>query len=441
VYVEKPPDTNFRDLFGGDTEKLIRAIGSDKPPGYVHWDKLRHLDPPGELTAEQWWWAIKVGRESLYRPLPMVDINGRAFTLTLPDGALRLLHFIDQRCSGEVAMAEVVTADDQAQQHYLVNSLMEEATRSSQLEGATTTRRVAKELLRSGRTPRNRSERMILNNYHALQFMRAEIGDTLTPALVLELQRILTTGTIDPESAGRLQRPDEERVAVFDRIDGSILHQPPPADELELRLQRLCDFANASESPEQFMHPVVRAILIHFGLAYDHPFEDGNGRTARALFYWSMRSQGYWLTEYLSISSILRKAPGQYTRAFLLSETDDGDTTYFVLYQLGVIKRAVDELHTYLRRKTKEVTEFERTIRRSADFNHRQLAVLSNAIRNPEQTYTFQSHGVSHNITHETARRDLLQLADQGLLDRRTIQRRAVFRAPVDLAKKLTEGS
>jgi Fic family protein len=280
---------------------------------------------------------------------------------------------------------------------------------------------------------------MILNNYQALQFMRGEMGDTLSPELVLELQRILTAGTLDPESAGRLQRPDEERVAVYDRLDGSLIHQPPPADQLERRLDDLCTFANAGEDPERFMHPVVRAILLHFWLAYDHPFEDGNGRTARALFYWSMRAQGYWLTEYLSISSILRKAPSKYMQAFLLTETDDGDTTYFLLYQLEVIKRAVEDLHTYLRRKVKEVAEVERAIRRSAEFNHRQLALLSNAIRNPEQVYTFRSHAASHNVTHETARRDLLQLVEQGLLQRRSIRRLALFRPVADLPRRLSE--
>ncbi len=51
-----------------------------------------------------------------------------------------------------------------------------------------------------------------------------------------------------------------------------------------------------------FIHPVIRAILLHFMLAYDHPFVDGTGRTARALFYWSMAHQGYWLMDFISIT-------------------------------------------------------------------------------------------------------------------------------------------
>ena len=148
---------------------------------------------------------------------------------------------------------------------------------------------------------------------------------------------------------------------------------------------------------------VVRAILLHFWLAYDHPFEDGNGRTARALFYWCMRARGYWLVEYLSISRILAKAPAKYTRAFLLTETDGEDTTYFIVYQLEVIERAVRELHTYMRRKVKEVRDVERLLKGSSDFNHRQLALLGNAIRTSDASYSFQSHAASHSVTHETA--------------------------------------
>ncbi|HZO34224.1 MAG TPA: Fic family protein [Gaiellaceae bacterium] len=291
----------------------------------------------------------------------MVDpVTGDAFTFTAADQVQRLQHFIDQTSSGTIAMPEVVIADEQARRHYLVNSLMEEAIRSSQLEGATTSRRVAKELLQSGRPPRDRSERMIINNYRAFQYMRDFIGAELTPDHVLELQRILTDETLEnPDAAGRLQRPDEERVAVVDRVTSEVLHIPPPAEQLRDRLVALCRFANSADPDAEFIHPVVRSILLHFWIGYDHPFEDGNGRTARLIFYWSMRKHGYWLTEFLSISRILRQAPAKYTRSFLLSETDAGDTTHFVIYQLEVIKRAIDELHGYLARKISEVRKVE----------------------------------------------------------------------------------
>ncbi|HMJ03613.1 MAG TPA: Fic family protein [Conexibacter sp.] len=429
MHVETPPDVGLRQMLAG----LARGV---RPvPGYPHWDKLRHLEPPAGVEREAWWAAIKVQRST--SPLPLVATDGRPCRYGTPDDVLRLLHFVDQQCAGQVAMDEVVTDDAQARQHYLVSGLMEEAIRSSQLEGASTTRQVAKDLLRSGREPVDRSEQMILNNYRALTFMREQAGDRLAPQTVLELQRILTDGTLDePDAAGRLQRPDEVRVAVYDGRD-RILHAPPPAEELPARLQALCDFANEPIDGERFIHPVVRGVLLHFWLAYDHPFVDGNGRTARALFYWYLRTRGYWLVEYLSISRILREAPAQYTRAFLHTETDDGDTTYFLLHQLEAIERAVHELYAYLRRKMREVRAVESLIADDARFNHRQLALLSDALRHPERAYTFAGHAREHRVTHETARTDLSQLARRGLLVQARHGRGYRFTAPPELERRL----
>lgn len=442
MYVATPPDT--RDLLAQvDAERLgpiIRARSEGKLGGeYVHWDRLRHLPPPSGFSHEEWWLAVKLARIDQLRGFPLCGPDGTPFCYATPDSVLRLLHHVDQRCSGEIAMAAVVATDEHARHHYLVNSLMEEAIRSSQLEGATTSRKVAKELLRTGRKPKDRSERMILNNYRALEFMREEIGGRLTPALVLELHRILTEGTLDdPSAAGRLQTVADERISVVDAQDGSVLHAPPPAEQLPERLQALCDFANqGDDESESFIHPVVRAILLHFWLAYDHPFEDGNGRTARALFYWYMRARGYWLVEYLSISRILRKAPARYSKAFLLTETDNGDTTYFLLHQLRVIERAVRELHVYLARKVEEVRDLERRLKGDSDLNHRQLAVLSDAIHHSTNIYTYQSHAAENRVTHETARNDLHALWDRGLLQRRKIGRKHAFAAAPNLAQVL----
>jgi Fic family protein len=439
LHVASPPTHLSLDQLTADRlDPVLDAFVSAQDPGYLHWDKLRHLTPPGDLSHEEWWLALKLARRTGQRTLALTDAAGRAFTYSLPDAVLRRLHLVDQRAAGEIRMPEVVTADTHARQHYLVNSLMEEAIRSSQLEGASTSRRAAKELLRTSRAPKDRSERMIVNNYLAMQYMRETMGSELTPDAVLELQGILTEGTLDdPSTGGRLQRPDEVRVAVVDRQDGSVLHQPPPADQLPGRLQALCDFANGKTDSDAFVHPVVRAILLHFWLAYDHPFEDGNGRTARVLFFWSLRTQGYWLVEYLSISKILREAPGQYNRSFLLSETDDGDTTYFLLQQLDVIERAIDELHRYLHRKVDEVRKVERLVRGTGGFNHRQLDLLSDAVRDPGRVYTFGGHATSHAVTHETARTDLRDLAARGLLETERVGRVYRFRPAADLAERL----
>jgi Fic family protein len=443
LFVAKAP--SVADLFNklGD-QRAVGALTSQaevlERNRYLHWDKLRHLNPPGELTTDEWWLRIKAARGSEMRRLPLVDPAGNQFGYTLPDLVLRHLHYIDQRCAGEVAMEEVVTSDHQARDRYLVNSLMEEAIRSSQLEGATTSRAVAKELLRSGRAAKDRSEQMIVNNYRALQFMRDGMGNSLSPESILELHRILTEGTLDdPTASGRMQQPGEERVAVYDRDDGEPVHVPPPADQLPERMALLCQFANEGDDGELFVHPVVRAILLHFWLAYDHPFEDGNGRTARILFFWLMHTRGYWLVEYLPISRLIRRAPAQYVRAFMETETDGGDTTYFLLHQLGIIERAIGDLHDYLQRKIAETRDVEALLHDDGDLNGRQLALLSDAIRHPDAAYSFYGHATSHRVSHETARSDLRRLAERGLLRQRRRGRRHLFEPAPDLPELLRE--
>jgi Fic family protein len=442
MYVDPAPGVEqiMEKLSAGD---LFAAFNSptteDSENRYLHWDKLRRLAPPPGLSSEQWWLKIKLARREVGRLLPLVDESGNPFGYTLPDLVHRSLHHIDQRGGGEVAMDEVVTSEREAGRRFVVNSLMEEAIRSSQLEGATTSRVVAKELLRSGREPRDRSELMIANNYRALRLTK-EMGNRLTPGSVLELHRVVTEGTLDdPSAAGRLQLPGEDRVAVFDRDeDRTPIHVPPPAEQLPDRLATLCEFANADDE-DRFVHPVVRAILLHFWLAYDHPFEDGNGRTARLLFFWAMHVRGYWLAEYLPISRLIRKAPARYERAFLETETDGGDTTYFLIHQLDVIERAIDDLHLYLQRKITEQRDAEARLSGFDGLNGRQVALLTHAIRHPEQAYTYVGHAASHRVTHETARSDLSDLAKRGLLDRRTNGRPHRYEPPVDLPDRLKQ--
>ena len=403
---------------------------------YLHWDQLVHLEPPAGLSHRQWWYALKLRRMGLFKELPLRDQNGSAFRYLLADPIPEGLHKIDLSAGGRTEMPDQITNPDTRDRYY-VASLIEEAITSSQLEGASTTRQVAKEMIKTGRKPRDRSEHMILNNYLAMKRIGEFDSQPLTTEMVLELHGQLTEDTLDlPDAAGRFRRGDET-VLVVDNADGTIHHSPPSADELEQRMQAMCEFANG-RSPGEFLHPILRSIILHFWLAYDHPFVDGNGRTARTLFYWSMLRHGYWLCEYISISHILRRAPTKYSRAFLHSETDDNDLTYFILYQLEVIDRAIRALHGYIKRKSEEVQRLEASLKDLSTLNHRQRALLSHALQHHSQRYTIYGHQASHNVAYQTARLDLLDLQDRGLLSGERIRRRWYYSPPSDLEDRLS---
>lgn len=420
---------------------LQEAVRCEAEGKYRHWDTLRHLKPPDTFSTEDWWGATKMVRWPALKQLPLRDRHNQHFRYAVTDIIARSLHEIDLGAGGNIGMPEPI-ANPQTRSQYVMRSLFQEAVTSSQLEGAATTRAVAKEMLRTGRAPRTRGERMILNNYLTMQKIAHWKERPLDPALIFEMHRMVTQGTLEHEdAAGRFRRPDEP-ITVQDQITGEIFHRPPPADQLPARVAQLCAFANESISGvgknagARFVHPVVRAILLHFWLAFDHPFVDGNGRTARALFYWSMLRQGYWLFEFVSISEILVKAPVKYSMSFLHSETDRNDATYFLLYQSEVIRRAITSLHDYIKTKSEELRMTESLLRHASAFNYRQQAIIGHALRHPGMRYTVEGHRRSHEIAYETARRDLMGLAEAKLLEMRRAGKAFIFAVPSDLADR-----
>lgn len=441
---QKPPPLEqlLNELSAAGPEKFSQTVSSQldkKPEGrYVHWDELRHLPVPGDFTHHQWWFAIKISRRSSHH-MPFVDSRNAPFIYSVPDNLFKLLHEIDRDASGRIEVAEQV-ANPQTRDRYLVSSLIEESITSSQLEGAATTYKVAKEMLRQGRKPRNHGEQMIFNNYAAMQFIRANRQSSITPQLILQLQSIMTDSTLeDPTAAGRWRRSDED-VRVVDNRNQEILYVPPPAEEVTPRVDELCRFANDS-SDAPFIHPLIKAIVIHFMIGWIHPFVDGNGRTARALFYWSMAKSGYWLIEFTSISKIIKKAPAQYARAYLHTETDDNDLTYFLEHQLEVISEAIKSLHAYLAEKAREITDTRRIIASSpklkGKLNHRQLAAIDHFLKHSNVIYRIREHQNAHHVTYETARTDLLDMAELGLIEKDREGKSFVFQMPRRLREKL----
>lgn len=431
----KPRDTFelMAEIHKQKENRYIKVYGLDKkylPKKYIHWDKLRHLKPPLDLSLDEWWYAIKSKRIYSSKEVTLTDKDSIPFVYNLVEEVTEILHNIDMSGGGLILMPKQITNPEMKDQYY-VRSLIEESITSSQLEGASTTRKMAKELLRTGRQPIDKSERMIMNNFITMKSISRLKDEKLSKDLVFHIHSLITDKTLDNEEIGRF-RNSEDKIKIYDSRDGTILHVPPNADELESRMKEMCDFAN-SKKTNHFIHPVIKSIILHFWLAYDHPFCDGNGRTARALFYWSMLNSGYWLFEYISISEIILKGPAKYARAFLYTETDYNDLTYFIIYHLEIIIRAIKSLHNYIERRSIELSKLESRISSLALLNHRQRALISHALNHTGNIYNIKSHQTSHNITYQTARTDLFSLVDLRLLLSNKVKKTWHFQVPIDL--------
>lgn len=399
----------YRECYGLiTTHKATDAKGR-----YLHWDKIKHKYGK---QAEMVWAATKINRLAGKKKIPLHQ--NHEFNFCVPDTMQSLLHFIDKTCGSHIMLSDSLRVSEKDRQ----TLIMEEAIASAQLEGAATTRKEAKRLLSSQRAkPKNHYEKMIVNNYRLMNKAVELKNDPLSIDLILSLHRTATEDAIDNQAvSGEFRQTDDIHIADY---DGNNIYQPPKFAEVPQLMQALCVFANTEHdgiSNDLFIHPVIKAIILHFFVGYIHPFGDGNGRTARALFYWFMLKNGYGLFEYISISRLLNKAPAKYALSYLYTESDDSDLTYFIYYQLDTIKRAIADLQVYVKRQSAELQNFTARMTRFAkanSLNRRQIEILQTAVQEPGRIFTVKDVSAQFQTAENTARSDLKKLADLGLME------------------------
>lgn len=408
----------------------------DDKQRYLPWDRVRYQEPPDGLNARLHWFSMAMARRASAHTLPLQGRGSQPFWYCNAQPLLAALNRLD-RAQRTHILADETLMTNAARRRWLQRGLMDESIQSSRLEGANTSRLLAREMLHDGRPPRDKSERMIANNFAAMQTVEewATNGEPVDLDHILQLHRIVTAGTMRNElDAGRLQRPGEARVYVVSARQ-EIVHQPPPADELPERMERIIEFAEFDEADE-FVHPLVRAILLHFMIGYDQPFVDGNGRTARALFYWSLLRSGWWLAPYLPISHFLLQAPAQYSRAYQFVTSDDNDVTHFLLHQLDIMERAVDQLGRDLQEEAAATRALLERLGETG-FSERQLTIIDAALEQPNRIFTIAQQQNEHRVSYWAARADLQDLTERGFLQRQRSGKKFVFRPAPDLLARL----
>lgn len=392
---------------------------------YPHWEKFkRRVEATGE-NPELLWHLTQLQRQLYAKPVILTSDHDFRFIYNLTSAMDQTLHQFDLNMGGIIGGA--TTIPEGTKDQVLVSSLMEEAIASSMLEGAATTREVAKRMLREERKPRDQSEQMVMNNYLTMQRLVEWANKEVTPELLLELHRTMVADTMDdPDNAGRFRLNDE--VMVMDH-EGEILHIPPSHTRLNNLIKAVCDFANAKDE-DPFMHPVIKGVILHFLIGYIHPFVDGNGRTARALFYWHLLRNGYWLVEYLAISRIILRAPAKYGRAYLHTEQDHNDLTYFLAFNLHSLGLAMKDLDKFLAHKMDERKKLFHVVK-EAPVNDRQADLIALWLREPEAILTIQGVKNRFRVVYQTARTDLMGLEELGLAThRRTGRTLNYYRTP-----------
>ena len=408
--IELPPKIDRKTLVNA----LLKGIDPNIMPvvdkvnaDYEYWDKAKYKKLPEGFTPQMLWTNVKASR--LRSTIPVWNKYG--INLCVTSQMQRLCHEFDMKFG---SFWEVEGDSQSAEKkYYLSSSLMEEAIYSSKMEGASTPRIVAKDMLRKKKSPQNKSQQMIVNNYNTIQYIVEHKEQPLTEELLLTIHRLMTEKTLDnPEDAGRFRTND--KVVVADMVEGDIIYTPPSFQEIPEFVESLCNFFN-NDNPRTFIHPIIRGIIVHFMLAFMHPFVDGNGRTARALFYWYMLKEGYKLTEYMSISRVIAKSKANYEKSFRYVENDGNDMGYFVAYNLKALKTSFQQLREYIQRKQQE-KKAASTFMMAGNINYRQAIVLQRLKDEPDTIFTVKDVQEQFSVSSMTARKDLADLVQQGYL-------------------------
>jgi Fic family protein len=417
-------------------DEIDNFVNKAQKPKYLTWDEFRFKEPaPAGLSREELWFLVKIFRSYNEENSPLQHFDGNYFKWIKLDQYEKLLHDIDLHTGGEL-FSFLPEEEKRNRQKFISKGIIEEAIASSQLEGASTSRKYAKMMIKEGRRPTNESEKMILNNYQTMLAIEESYKDEkMSFKLILELHNMITKDTKTEDGKPPSLRSDKDEIFVTERINGIIYHKSPPIDFVRKGLEKLVLFAN-DEYGEKFIHPLIKAIMIHFWIGYLHPFTDGNGRLARLLFYWYLLKNGYWAFAYLPISRAIKKSPIQYAMAYVYSEQDDYDMTYFIDYHLRKIVQAVEDFRKYLELLARKNYTMNQKARIKYNFNDRQIQLLQYLYGDDEKRTSIMIHINTFQITKKTAIKDLKELKDKAFLAD-SKEGKNIYYYPTDKIKEL----
>ncbi|UPW18614.1 Fic family protein [Agarivorans sp. TSD2052] len=414
-----------------------KKCGFDSKGNYLSWDEFITRPPHFKQNNQSAWYVLGIRRNlEVFPGLAVVDEQNEAGVIQYsPSSLMGKLHKIDR-----LSTLKHLQLGESNRNNFLSASLvMEEAITSAQMEGAATTRPVAKEMLSTGRKPRDFSEEMILNNYQLMKFANNMVKEPLSVELIQEFNRVATQNVCENDHTAGMIRTTP--IAVVDEMYGETIHTAPEAKTALALLMVMCSFANAEHEDASFIHPIVKAVMLHFMVGYIHPFADGNGRTARALFYWYMLKSGYTNFQYISISTLLKESKSRYARAFVKTEVDRFDATHFIDFNLTIIIRSLEHFSTFLQNKIDDIQKTRLDLYKSPYFNEFKLphiTIIQKALDDPGREFTVVACQTEFNVSATAARAYLDKLAKLELLLKHPLKGRMMgYFAPRDLRERL----
>lgn len=383
-------------------QKLINNLNNN----YVHWDKFKDMQLPLDASHEEiWQQAISERQQGNTRKLTIENIS---INWWLSNTMEAQLHKLDIGLAGGLGM-DVLLAPKYVHRHK-TNMLLDESITSSLLAGAIVPKKAAREMLLKKRSPQNKDEQVCINIFRALQLSISKKEQPLTQDLLFQIHQTLTKDTIKLKGIGNYRTNIKIDTSSIDTSAG---YKPVEATLVPQLMNLVFDFYNNDTEPF-FIHPLVKASIIHYLITSFRPFKDANGRMARLLAQMYLLKKEYWVTEFISVSNIISKFKPKYHKAIALSQADGNNIGYFLQFYIQSLQMAHKSLKDFVQRINKERTE--KASPKRSGYNDRQTTVLQWLKDDAEKIVTIRELRSVYGVSKETARTDLTALVEKGWL-------------------------
>ncbi|WP_373484548.1 Fic family protein [Acetobacterium sp.] len=297
-----------------EAEKFI-AMLSDKH--LIDLKKMQHKYSPNEVAE-----MIALLRKDFFKTLPLRDFDGQS------------LVYLENRVRLSMASARVLFARPPGTHPYNINAMTTEIQATLAIENITSSRESIRHIL-TGYAPQDESEQRLWGMKKGLDFI-SNPANKITEATLYQLYMMTVGDFLEPENQlelGRFYRDD----AVY-IVGEKIEHAGLPAHQLPAAMAQLVDFINSEDQ----LNDLLKAVIVHFYLAYLHPYFDGNGRMARMLHLWLLIQQGYPAALFQPLSDHINATRKDYYQAF--SRVEDNhrisgivDVTPFLVYFIEAV--------------------------------------------------------------------------------------------------------
>ncbi len=353
------------------------------------------------------WSRIERERARKAQNLDLLGKNGKPFYLVLVPKILTLIAEIAEDrgflSSLKLPKSYIKTRSQKA--------LKKEAYYSSRIEGAVTSFEEAlRHMNRKVRRFSDESMQMIYNNKEALEFMFQHKADNFSKDVILGLHKILLYNTHKdkPIAVGQYRKGPIYVV----NAQREVVYEAPPPDQAKKMMEQFVAWMN--QKPP--VHPLVDAAIAHLYFVHVHPFDDGNGRSARALSNLYLEKNGYSFINLLSPSDYFEHHRSAYYKSIQAAEGHGNDATYFALFYLEALKSELQKIKDELKKnqKTQGIRDvLDRETR--TKLNRRQIKAIRWLLENASPMTT-RKYCKLNKCSDETARKDFNTLLGMDLI-------------------------